>query len=521
MKQYNNYADLITFTRASSGTALRPISYGDELVVNGTFDSDSDWVLSSGITISDGVMNVDTPANSFPRQEYNFSGLKTYIVIYEIKNYVSGSLTVRFESGPDIIAADDAKSENGVFSVNLYLAEDCNKIVLRCNSGSVFEIDNISIREVLFDQPDGTLTLFNHPTNIPRIEYDADGNRLGLLVEESRTNLIEYSEDFTQWASSTASLTVDATQSPDGNENATLLASTGFSIYPRINESLSISGPTTLTFSIYVKENTGDNIFIRFTGTNLAGGGGTVSVTRFEFATESFTTASGTTAESRLFQKLNNGWYRIAITLSGDTFTNIGVYPEFAETSTDSTYIYGAQLEEGSFPTSYIPSNSGSTTTRSADVASIGVSEFGYNQSEGTVVAEFATLSTEGARGNDGVFSLEADGDDLQRVYIAASDALNWQMRVGGSTTFATALVNPLVENLTHKIAISFESGRQDGCIDGNSVTSFGTATTMPATASLVKVGYINTGDFLNGHIKSLRYYPRALTATQIQELTS
>jgi hypothetical protein len=149
------------------------------------------------------------------------------------------------------------------------------------------------------------------------------------------------------------------------------------------------------------------------------------------------------------------------------------------------------------------------------------VSEFGYNQSEGTVVAEFATLSTEGARGNDGVFSLEADGDDLQRVYIAASDALNWQMRVGGSTTFATALVNPLVENLTHKIAISFESGRQDGCIDGNSVTSFGTATTMPATASLVKVGYINTGDFLNGHIKSLRYYPRALTATQIQELTS
>jgi hypothetical protein len=519
MKQYNNYADLITFTRASSGTALRPISYGDELVVNGTFDSDSDWVLSSGITISDGVMNVDTPANSFPRQEYNFSGLKTYIVIYEIKNYVSGSLTVRFESGPDIIAADDAKSENGVFSVNLYLAEDCNKIVLRCNSGSVFEIDNISIREVLFDQPDGTLTLFNHPTNIPRIEYDADGNRLGLLVEESRTNLIEYSEDFTQWASSTASLTVDATQSPDGNENATLLASTGFSIYPRINESLSISGPTTLTFSIYVKENTGDNIFIRFTGTNLAGGGGTVSVTRFEFATESFTTASGTTAESRLFQKLNNGWYRIAITLSGDTFTNIGVYPEFAETSTDSTYIYGAQLEEGSFPTSYIPSNSGSTTTRSADVASIGVSEFGYNQSEGTVVVEATCLGD--VIGSIFSFSDETTNNRIRiyglsnqnTYYIVSDSGVNQAVIATGFTSSAGASV---------KFGTFFKENDMGVLSNGGSVSA-DTAGTIPNNISALFIGANENGlaNRLNGHIKSIKYYPRRLTDAQLQELTS
>jgi hypothetical protein len=39
-KQYDNYADLITFTRASTGTALRHVGYGAELVTNGTFDTD-------------------------------------------------------------------------------------------------------------------------------------------------------------------------------------------------------------------------------------------------------------------------------------------------------------------------------------------------------------------------------------------------------------------------------------------------------------------------------------------------
>src|SRR5210317_1676470 len=50
-KNFDNYSDLITFTRASSGTALRPISYGDELVTNGTFDTDlSGWTDTSELT---------------------------------------------------------------------------------------------------------------------------------------------------------------------------------------------------------------------------------------------------------------------------------------------------------------------------------------------------------------------------------------------------------------------------------------------------------------------------------------
>ena len=44
-KQYDSATDLLTFSRASGGTALSKISYSnDELVTNGTFDSDlSGW----------------------------------------------------------------------------------------------------------------------------------------------------------------------------------------------------------------------------------------------------------------------------------------------------------------------------------------------------------------------------------------------------------------------------------------------------------------------------------------------
>jgi len=59
-KNYDNAADLITFSRASGGTSLRKISYGSELVTNGTFDADTDWALGAGVTISGGSLNFNT-----------------------------------------------------------------------------------------------------------------------------------------------------------------------------------------------------------------------------------------------------------------------------------------------------------------------------------------------------------------------------------------------------------------------------------------------------------------------------
>jgi hypothetical protein len=71
------------------------------------------------------------------------------------------------------------------------------------------------------------------------------------------------------------------------------------------------------------------------------------------------------------------------LALSNGGFTNATVFI----TDTVGTFLWGAQLEAGSFPTSYI-STSGAAASRSADVASIPTSAFGYNADKGTVVVD-------------------------------------------------------------------------------------------------------------------------------------
>ena len=516
---YDNYSSLIDFTRASYGTALRPISYGDELVENGGFSTDSDWVLSSGITISDGVMNVDTPANSFPRQEYNFSGLKTYIVTYEIKNYVSGSLTVRFESGSDIIAADDAKSENGVFSVNLYLVEDCNKIVLRCNSGSVFEIDNISVREVLFDQPNGTLTLFNHPTNVPRIEYDADGNRLGLLVEEQRTNLITYSNPTNgQWTVAQGTVDENDAASPDGFTSASTYKTNTSNAEHYTEDLVSVTSGTKYTFSVYLKKKGYDTACIRIPSIGFVDNAYFI----FNFDTKQITTSVGT-MDSYGVEDVGNGWLRVymvrtANASAGALFRVHAKQPTaFTGDGDSGAYIYNAQVEVGSFMTSPIPT-SGSTATRSADVASIGVSEFGYNQSEGTVVVEAAP--NHAPTSDDYLIQID-NGSSTKRYAVRLDNVTatkSFVINSGATTTISNGTRLDAGESI--KIAFAFSDGDQAVSIDGGSV-QVGSAVALNGLTTLRIGSDDGVSRNLDGHIKSVKYYPRRLTDAQLQELTS
>ena len=104
-------------------------------------------------------------------------------------------------------------------------------------------------------------------------------------------------------------------------------------------------------------------------------------------------------------QSVGNGWYRCAVSFTTDATDTQGslrvcVADDDNGTvvdldGTSSILIYGAQFEAGAFVTSYIKSNSGSTTTRSADVASIPVADFGYNADEGSVVIESQHFTTE------------------------------------------------------------------------------------------------------------------------------
>jgi hypothetical protein len=238
--------------------------------------------------------------------------------------------------------------------------------------------------------------------------------------------------------------------------------------------------------------------------------------------------ASLGSATSASIQALPNGWYRCSVTgvMGGFGYPFLGV----AQTSgtqtyqgdgTSGIYIWGAQLEAGSFPTSYIPTTS-STVTRSADVASMTGTNFSswYNQSEGTLLT---TADYNGT--NSSGYNMIAEG------YSGASFR-DFSCNIGASnpsfiTRYSFTNVDlapvggPIPTKTTFKLVGSYSADGSAAVFNGGAVRTTGAATAVLTPADAMSIGYrVGSTLFLNGHISRLTYYPTRLSDTQLQNLT-
>ena len=513
-KVYGNYQDLITFTRASGGHALRPVSYGTELVTNGGFDTDSDWTKGTGWTISGGAA-VSNNASGYGdvRQNLSLTANKIYRLEFSVTSYTSGvvkpylgnsgnSLAEPYGRG-NLTAGLTADSAGDFYAFFVYDASQISQILFRSNNGFIGSIDNVSIKEVTFDQPDGTLTLFEHPDNIPRVEWDADRNRLGLLVEEQRVNLQTYSSDFSSgWNKLTSFATANALEAPNGTTTAVKFGGTVGATNMRLTQTVSLTSGTTYTYSIFAKAGEFTTLRTQRYDTNLD-----------SWATE-FDLSSGTiTSGIGKIQDVGDGWYRCSGTIVCNTTATTGVLyvcePNGTGDGTSGIYVWGAQLEAGSFPTSYIKTT-GSSATRSADVASIPVADFGYNQSAGTLVTTVETFDAD-----YGSYAWTINGTNDTFAYTHSSGA--WRIAGAGGTV---AYVGSLPSDDFFKLGYAFDESGSAALADGGSVTS--PSHSQPTEVQTLHVGgTANSTAQLNGHIKSIKYYPRRLTNAQLVELTS
>ena len=320
----------------------------------------------------------------------------------------------------------------------------------------------------------------------PRIDYADDRSLKGLLIEEQRTNLVTHSEDFTHLYESNVVFT-HGVSSPTGGSNATIFS-------PTTSDANAIS-------AINLNLNTGS-----YTGSVWAKGvGSSVGKTfRMWFYHLSSTGDSGIQTFT-----LTDEWQRFdvlgTVTSTGDTRFRIDV----GSAHTEDFHVFGLQLEAGSFATSYIPT-SGSQQTRSADVASIPVTAFGYNQDAGTVVVDVNTFN------NDyGNWVWELDGSSDTSLY-AHGAGTGWRLFGAGGTI---AYLGTLPANASANIGYAYDHIGSSALIDGGSITAqtFG----QPVNVATLKIGATGPISRLNGHIKSLKYYPRRLTDAQLQELTA
>ena len=365
--------------------------------------------------------------------------------------------------------------------------------------------------------------------NVPRFDYDpVTGECRGLLIEESRSNLLLYSQDLGTGWSNTAGTTelVNVTTAPDGTSTADkLVEDTSSGQHYVSSSSVSWASSTTYTFSVFAKAETRYFLDLAFGTSSFWVNGHRRAVFNLARGTVHSTAGASLTA---LIIPYPNGWYRCSITattvstavaattcqlLITSDGTSGGSYPG---DGTSGLYLWGAQTEQGAFPTSYVPTTA-STVTRSADNASMTGTNFSswYNQSEGTV---FCSFKTNGISGNPRTFQLTGNNQN-ERLDHRIIGNTNGSEYYTGSINLGRIGDSGVTNPSQGKITVSQNSRSRQFCMNGRTVSS-ATIPNAPAVNTLIIGNFNLQATYLNGTISRLTYYPRALKPNQLQYLT-
>jgi len=373
-------------------------------------------------------------------------------------------------------------------------------------------------------------------TNEARFDHNpTTGESLGLLVEEARTNLVLYSEQFNDatWTKTLVSVSTDAAVAPDGSTTADkLIVNNGSSpTSARISQTITKAATaTTYTFTVFAK--TGDVT----TGNSLQIVA-TDSVITSNNATSNFSTATGTvtvaavangtfTNASSSISPLANGWYRCTLTFT--TGTEVSIQTRlFSRTPTtgDGTrgiLLWGAQLEAGAFATSYIPTTT-ATVTRAADVASITGTAFSswYNQTEGTVFADASTQQSAAGHVLAGV----STGSFASSAYLVKENTNFLGAAPNAAPSNLSIQLSTVSSNVGLRAVLAFTAGTGSASAVMNGGTVGTDASTgIPITMSQMAIGCApwSIGATLwNGTIKRLTYWPVRLANPTIQAITT
>jgi hypothetical protein len=358
-----------------------------------------------------------------------------------------------------------------------------------------------------------------------------DGNivSLGLLVEESRSNLLTYSNDFTIWVKQTTGSGVvgvavtDATTSPDGANNSSkfYVDTAGGSFYS-IYRSIGINSNTDYTYSVFVKQaESSVTALTVYTGSN--GGNQSVFYNLSNGTVTGITTSGTNTGISTAgIISYPNDWYRCHMTFNvNESITVSYKLGNGTTTLNEGIYIYGAQVEEGSFPTSYIPRPDNSTATRNPDSVTMTGNNFSdwYNQDEGTIYVSQKLKSIDTVDRNSAVYLINGgSGNDL--FYNVKTGDTNIFVFGDGGTIYSR--FGESSDSTDSTIAWAYDVSGDDfkAYYNGIEATNETSNNTPSATShNQLELG-ATAGAKYNGHISKLSYYPRRLSNSQLQNLT-
>ncbi|NBV57883.1 MAG: hypothetical protein EBR72_08860 [Bacteroidetes bacterium] len=363
----------------------------------------------------------------------------------------------------------------------------------------------------------------------PRFDHDVlTGESKGLLIEESRTNLTRDSQYFTStnWSRFNTNIFSNYVVAPDGTLTGSVLSAAltedGYVGIETIPGYITYTQGKSYTSSYYLKK--GSHNYCQLYAQGL------IST---DFANFNLDTGEVSGGSNASIEHVGNGWYRCSLTVVANTSTVTAasflvIVDSMSSTraanktytnTDDNIYIWGAQLEEGSFPTSYIKT-SGASATRSADNASITGENFSswYRQDEGSIYSE---ASTSDFRSSYPRIMIN-DGNASNRIVMSFFGEQGLRVESNGVRYVDISNPSSSDDGNYHKRAIGLKEDSFSFYINGENVVS-DFAGYMPMNVD--RFAFYNNlssnpADHLNGHIKKISYYPQRLTNEQLQQLT-
>jgi len=362
-------------------------------------------------------------------------------------------------------------------------------------------------------------------TDTPRIEYDASGNCLGLLMEAARTNLCLQSQDLTTtWADvNTVVISANSTTAPDGTLTADTITDNGGGSIKGKEQSFTVANDSlTHTASVFILKTSGGTSMTAKLSVLLSGGTGVN--TNVYLNTDTGVIGSGTATVE------NYGLYwRVSASVTNNTTGNTtlrvqyypavnthGVYTDNVAVQ-GSSVVWGFQLEKASFASSYIPTTT-VAVARTADRC-IRTLSSEFSATAGTLVIAGDVTNSVGATPALAAFHNNAGTGAEEMILYANAGARRWLVTDGGVAQ-GNVLGGSITDGVAGKMASVYAANDLDLAVNGTMSGLQDTSATLPTITHLDLMRQDASAITL-GHIRRLDYYPTRQPNAFLQSATS
>ena len=367
--------------------------------------------------------------------------------------------------------------------------------------------------------------------NLPRFDFNPVTLACnGLLIEESRVNLLLQSQTFqTTWAATACSIDDDATNGPDGlltadkiiPNVAASVSNTAASVLVR-QDITKAAAATTYTYSIFAKEGefNGIRLFVRDNAVSGNNAVVTFSLVNGSVAVAAAAAGTFTNASASAGTLYANGFYRFSLTFTTGTETTVRILA-IPSNSTSTTgdgskgiFVWGAQVEANAFATSYIPTTT-TSLTRNADVATMTGANFSdwYTATTGAAVVWAIPQTATGTRP-----LLQFDDTTANEIIALRGNVANPELYiVDGGAPQAQIDAGTIVANTTYKLSGAWNTDSCAAAQNGAATVTDNTAT-IP-TPTQLRIGSDGT-NYASALIQKIMYYPQRIIDAEVQAIS-